>query len=385
MEMALATVEPGSGYVKALVGGKDFYADGGQVNLALGQLGGGSGRQPGSSFKPFVLATALEQGVKPTKVYSGRSPYVIAGHPFQNYGNEQFGSITLKDALKHSVNTVFVQLIRDVGVKATMDEARKLGLESVPEYDASKYGVSVALGAIDTSPLQLASAYGVWADRGERAEPTPIVRILDNQGVVLEDNTKPKTTRVEREVTADTMNEVLQGPLSAGGTAGGKGLKDRPSAGKTGTTQDNRDALFVGYTPNLSTAVWLGYRNHATPLHNIKGVRNVTGGTIPASTWNRFMTRAHEGLDVVKFNEPAPITDVANDAKKKAHGGYEVGHRFVPEGTSDGGAQPEQLPPPSVDPPENETTTTTSTTILFGPGTGAGNNGRGRGGGGPSP
>ena len=383
LEMALVTVEPGSGYVKALVGGKDFYAS--SVNLALGQQGGGSGRQPGSSFKPFVLATALEQGIKPTKVYSGRSPYVIADHPFKNYGNEQFGSITLKDALKHSVNTVFVQLIRDVGVKATMDEARKLGLNSVPQYDASKYGVSVALGALDTSPLQLASAYGVWANRGERAEPTPIVRILDNQGVVLEDNTKPKTTRVEREVTADTMNEVLQGPLSAGGTAGGKGLKDRPSAGKTGTTQDNRDALFVGYTPNLSTAVWLGYRDHAAPLHNIKGVRNVTGGTIPASTWNRFMTRAHEGLDVVKFNQPAPITEVADDAKKKAHGGYEVGRRFFPTGTSDGDAQPQSLPPPSVDPPAEETTSTTSTTILFGGAGGGDGNGNGRGRNGPSP
>jgi len=181
---------------------------------------------------------------------------------------------------------------------------------------------------------------------------------------------------------------MLQGPLSPGGTAGGKGLKDRPSAGKTGTTQDNRDALFVGYTPNLSTAVWLGYRNHAAPLHGIKGVRSVTGGTIPASTWNRFMTRAHEGLDVVKFNQPAPITDVANDAKRKAHGGYEVGHRFVPESTSDGSDQSQSLPPPSVDPPPAETTTTTSTTILFGAGTGTGNgngNGRGRGGNGPSP
>jgi membrane peptidoglycan carboxypeptidase len=231
--------------------------------------------------------------------------------------------------------------------------------------------------------LQLASAYGVWANRGERAEATPIVSIQDNQGVVLEDNTKPKTTRVEREVTADTMNEILQGPLSAGGTAGGKALKDRPSAGKTGTTQDNRDALFVGYTPNLSTAVWLGYRDHAAPLHNIKGVRNVTGGTIPASTWNRFMTRAHQGLDVVKFKEPAPITEVSNDAKKKAHGGYEIGKRFVPSGTSDG-EPPQSLPPPSVDPPTNETTTTTSTTILFGTGNGNGN-GNGNGRRGPSP
>jgi penicillin-binding protein 1A len=368
LEMALVSIEPGSGRVKALVGGRDFYREGGQVNLALGKAGGGSGRQPGSSFKPFVLATALEQGVKPNKTYSGRSPVDLNGYKVENYGGSSYGTMTLKDATKKSVNTIYVQLIRDVGVKQTMDTARSLGLKSVPEFDASKYGYSVALGALETSPLELASAYGVWAARGERAEPTPIVRILDSEGVVLEDNTEPKTTRVLKEVTADTMNDILQGPLSAGGTAGGKGLKDRPAAGKTGTTQDNRDALFVGYTPNLSTSVWIGYRNKPAPLHNIKGVRNVTGGTIPAATWNKFMTRAHEGIDVVEFNEPAPITAVADDAKKRARGGYDVGTRFYPRPTGDGGAQGEPLPPPSVEPPPS--TTTTTTPVLFGTGRG---------------
>jgi membrane peptidoglycan carboxypeptidase len=112
-------------------------------------------------------------------------------------------------------------------------------------------------------------------------------------------------------------------------------------------------------------------------------VRNVTGGTIPASTWNRFMTRAHKNLDVVKFKEPAPITDVANDAKKKAHGGYEVGRRFVSRSTDEGTAS-EELPPPSVEPPPEETTSTTSTTLLFGTGNGTGN-GNGNGRRGPSP
>jgi penicillin-binding protein 1A len=357
LQMALASVEPGSGYVKALVGGTDFYAGGGQNNLAI-TTAGRPGRQPGSSYKPFVLAEALEQGVKPSKTYSGRSPYVVDGHPFENYGGEQYGTMTLKDATKHSVNTVYVQLLRDVGIEKTMDLARDLGVQGSVYND--QLGLAVALGTIGTSPLDMASAYGVWAARGERATPTPIVRILDSSGAVLEDNAKPTRERIVKEVTADTMNEILQGPLSRGGTAGGKGLKDRPAAGKTGTTQDNRDAWFVGYTPNLSTAVWMGYRDHEVPMHGIKGVRSVTGGTIPASTWQRFMTRAHEGLEIVQFNEPAPITDVADTAKREARGGYDVGTPRSPIRTDDGDVEGEPLPPPTVEPPPSTTTSTTT-------------------------
>ena len=357
LEMSLVSIEPGSGYVKALVGGRDFYAEGGQVNLALGRAGGGSGRQAGSTFKPFVLAEAIEQGVEPSKRYDGRSPLDVEGFEFENYGGSSYGSITLAEATKRSVNTVYVQLIRDVGVEATMDLSRRLGLTSVPPFDASKYGVSVALGALDTAPIELASAYGVWAARGERAAPTPIVRILDNQKVLLEDNTQPARERIVKEITADTMNEVMQGAFQSGGTAGGKGLDDRPAAGKTGTTQENRDALFVGYTPNLSTSVWIGYRNKPSPLQNIAGVRSVTGGTIPASTWQRFMARAHEGLPVVEFTEPAPITEVADEAKQEARGGFDVGSRFSPSGTDDAVGNGEPLPPPTVEPPPTTTTT----------------------------
>ena len=369
VEMAMVSIEPGSGYVKALVGGRDFYAEGGQVNLALGQAGGGTGRQPGSSFKPFVLAEALEQGVKPDKTYSGASPLVIGNDDFENYGGSSYGNITLAEATKRSVNTVYVQLIRDIGVEPTMDLARDLGLTSLPEYDASKYGVSVALGALETSPLELASAYGVWAARGERAAPTPIVQILDANGVVLEDNTPENVqrTRIVKEITADTMNEVLQGVFTPGGTANGKGLPDRPAAGKTGTTQDNRDALFVGYTANLSTAVWIGYRNRPAPLNNIAGVRAVTGGTIPASTWERFMKRAHVDVEVVQFTEPAPITEVADDAKREARGGFDVGDRRSPRGTDTGTTEAEPLPAPTVDPPPSTTTTTNPTDDLFDP------------------
>jgi membrane peptidoglycan carboxypeptidase len=142
------------------------------------------------------------------------------------------------------------------------------------------------------------------------------------------------------------------------GTARGKDLKDRPAAGKTGTTTDNRDAWFVGYTPNLSTAVWLGYRDKEIPMSGIKGVRSVTGDTIPAATWQKFMLRALEGVPIAKFDEPAPITETADDAKREARGGFDIGDRRVPRGTDPGSTEGEPLPPPSVDPPPSTTSTT---------------------------
>jgi penicillin-binding protein 1A len=261
------------------------------------------------------------------------------------------------------VNTVYVQLLRDVGIEKTMNLAHDLGVQGSVYSD--QYGLAVALGTIGTSPLDMASAYGVWANRGNRVAPTPIVEIQDNKGVVLESHREPEATRVVKEVTADTMNEVLKGVFN--GTARGKGLKDRPAAGKTGTTTDNRDAWFVGYTPNLSTAVWLGYRDREVPMSGIKGVRSVTGGTIPAATWQKYMTRALEGVEVVDFDEPAPITETADDAKRDARGGYDIGDRRVPSQTDPGSSEGEPLPPPSVEPPPSTTSTTTPGGGLFDP------------------
>jgi penicillin-binding protein 1A len=357
LEMALVSVEPGSGYVKAMVGGRDFYAPDpkAQVNLALG---GTFGMQPGSTFKPFVLAEALEQGVSPDKTYSGRSPQTVGDHVFTNFGNENFGNLTLRDATKHSVNTVYVQLLRDVGVEKTMDLARRLG-DARSVYKPGAYGLSVALGAVEASPLDMASAYGVWANRGLRADPTPIVRIVGSDGHVLEDNVKPKTTRVMKEELADTMNDILQGPLSPGGTAGGKGI-GRPAAGKTGTTDQNMNAWFIGYTPQLSTAVWMGHNDGNHELGDVKGVRAVTGGTWPARTWQAYMKRALQGAPVVPFNQPAPITEVIDDAKIQARKGFDVGQRRSPSAPDDGGNLDQELPPPSVEPPTTSTTTTTT-------------------------
>jgi penicillin-binding protein 1A len=358
LQMALAAIEPGSGYVKAVVGGRDFNGPGGQVNIAIPR-GGGSSRQPGSGFKPFVLATALEQGVSPDKRYSGRSGICFtAEYCPQNYGGASYGNLDLREATKRSVNSIYVALIRDVGVEATMELAKRHGL-SRSVHDPERHGFSVALGAEGTFPLEMASAYGTWAARGERATPTPVLRALDRNGEVLEDNIEPRRERVVSEVTADTMNEILERGFERGGTAAGRGLPDRPAAGKTGTTNDNKDAWFTGYTPQLSASVWIGYRQ-PEKLENIKGVRSVTGGSLPAQTWQRFMQRVHDGLPVVDFTEPAPITPVADEAKREARRGFDPGPARRPAGTDDGGTAEEDLPPPTVEPPP--TTSTTSTT-----------------------
>ena len=364
LEMALAAIEPGSGYVKALVGGRDFNAPGGQVNIAI-PGGGGSSRQPGSTFKPFVLAAALEQGVSPDKRYPGANKVCVApDYCPENYGGASYGSLDLREATKRSVNSVYVQLLRDVGVEQTMALAKRHGLSRFT-FDPSRHGLSIALGAEGTFPLEAASGYGTWAARGERATPTPVLRVLSRDGEVLEDNVEPKKERVVKEVTADTMNEVLQGVFERGGTAAGRGLKDRPAAGKTGTTNGNIDAWFTGYTPQLSTSVWIGYRQ-PREMTGIKGVRSVTGGTFPAQTWQRFMERAHEGLPVVEFTEPAPITPVADAAKRDARKGFDPGGRRAPVQTDDGGVAEEDLPPPTVEPPPTSTTTSTTSTTLLG-------------------
>ena len=362
VEMALVSIEPGSGWVKAMVGGRDFYAPGGQVNLALG---GSTGKQPGSTFKPFVLATALSQGVSPTKTYSGRNRICVTkDYCPQNFGGASYGSLSLRQATAKSVNSVYVQLIRDVGVESTMELARTLGLGTY-KYKPEVHGYSIALGAGETTPIDMASAYGVWAARGMRAEPTPIRRVLDSEGNTVEDNTKPKSRRVLDESVADTMNDVLQGALLPGGTAAGRGI-GRPAAGKTGTTNDNTNAWFVGYTPQLSTSVWIGRRDDQRPMGAVKGVRAVTGGTWPARTWQAFMKRALDGAPVAEFNEPAPITRVADDARREARKGFDVGERRRPAPADDGGDLAEEPPPPTVEPPTTTTTTTTTTIVGFG-------------------
>lgn len=301
--MSLVAVDPATGHVRALVGGRDWSAS--QVNLALG---GSLGMQPGSSFKPFVLAAALEAGIDPDTVYPAPASWSVPGCAgegctVQNYGGRSYGSMTLRSATWSSVNTVYAALIDEVGPDRVAALAARLGISTIdPE---TTYGVSLALGAAEVSPLDMAGAYAVLAARGRRAAPTTLARVTAPDGSVLLDHRHPAGEQVMHPAVADTVTDVLAGVVTSGtGTAAGFG---RPVAGKTGTAEDYRAAWFVGYTPQLATAVWMGHADQPRPLEGIGGYATVTGGSLPAEGFASFMSRAHEGWPELEFTEPGPL------------------------------------------------------------------------------
>jgi penicillin-binding protein 1A len=371
---SLVAVEPPTGFVRAFVSGRDWEAT--QVNIAIGTMGGGSGRQPGSAFKPFVLAEAFNQGITPEEVYSGAPHDVGADRPIGNYGGSSYGNMPLRSAMWSSVNTVFTRLILDVGVDETLTLAKRMGLRAVSEFDPSVHGASIALGTEPVSPLEMASAYGVFANHGLRVPATPVLVVYDRNGEVVLDNREPQGSRVLSDEVADNVTDVLQGVLTSG-TAQGRGI-DRPAAGKTGTTNSNRDAWFVGYTPTLSTAVWMGYENRTLEttkeLVNIKGVATVTGGSHPAAIWQSFMTKALADVPVTEFNEPAPIKPVVDGVTREERRGFELLAPMRRDGVAPGGpyvssmgapGPPMPAPPPTTatTAPPTTSTTTTSTQV----------------------
>jgi len=400
IDMAMAAVEPPTGFVKAMVGGRDYYGPSGKVNLALGHCpghiyhdgtewkpvpedkiavtascqdnaeetfgleGGGTGRQPGSSWKPIVLAAAFEQGISPNKTYSAPGQYQIPGCTgsncvIHNYEGSSGGSATLRTGTIKSYNTVYAQVIQDVGIAETAEMAKKLGIRSAWVAPNFRHGISYALGAQEVAPLDMASAYGVFAARGLRNEPTPVLLIKNPADEIIEDNRdrENQATRVIEEVVADNVTDVLRGVISGG--TGTRANIGRPAAGKTGTSQQWRDAWFVGYTPTLSAAVWIGNKEKPTPLYGIKGVARVTGGSIPAATWKAFMSRALEDVPVTEFNEPAPIRKITDELQREEERrSIRSGVRRRISDAGDGGPFVYRPPSPEATAPTTTTTTT---------------------------
>src|SRR5579872_2928446 len=290
-EAAVVVMKP-DGAVVALVGGTD-YADS-PFNRATQ-----AHRQPGSAFKPFVYLAALESGLTPWDTRSDE-PVDINGWTPTNYGGRSYGTLTLADALAHSVNTITANLAQEVGVSNVVQAAQRLGIESPLVANAS-----LALGTSEVTPLEMTRAYAVFANGGLKVYPYFVTAIEDQGGHLLYQRKPPQdpervvASHVNRDLVAMLYGVVTEG------TGRGAAIAGHPAAGKTGTTQDFHDAWFIGFTKDYVAAVWVG-NDDATPM------KSVTGGSLPATIWHAVMTTAEKGLPSgpLDKSEPQPPVDV---------------------------------------------------------------------------
>ena len=277
-QIALASVDPRTHFVKALVGGVDYKSS--QFNRAVQ-----SRRQPGSSFKPFVYYAALKSGkYSPgTTINDAPVSYRVPGGIYkpQNYGGKEdfAGIMSLSTALSQSRNIPAVKLGRQVGLEKVIEICRQLGIES-PMQPV----VSLPLGSIGVTPLEMAGSFATFASNGWHSKTTVILQVTDSKGNILLDNS-PKRKRLLDPWATANLTTMLKGVLAPGGT-GTKANIGRPAAGKTGTTSSERDVWFVGYVPQLATAVWIGNDNYQSMG------KGITGGDFAAPVWRSFMLKA---------------------------------------------------------------------------------------------
>jgi penicillin-binding protein 1A len=273
---ALVAMAP-DGAVLALVGGKNYAES--QFNRAIAAK-----RQPGSAFKPFVYLTALERGLTPDTMREDK-PIAIKGWRPENYTHEYFGAVTLSKALSMSLNTVSVRLTMELGATSVVRTAHRLGIASRLEPNAS-----ISLGTSEVSVLELTGAYAPFANGGMAVTPHVVRRVKTVGGRLLYERKPDRLGRIVEPGIVAMMNAMLQETLVSG-TARKAELPGWPAAGKTGTSQDFRDAWFIGYTGHLIAGVWLG-NDDSSPT------RKTTGGGLPVDVWSRFMRAAHQGVPV---------------------------------------------------------------------------------------
>jgi penicillin-binding protein 1A len=288
---AVVALEPHTGYLRALVGGYDFSRS--QFNRATQAI-----RQPGSAFKPIIYATAMQQGISPARVMVD-APVVheqADGKIWKpsNYDGNFWGPITLAEALAHSRNIVAIKLLEAVGVKNVVEYAKRLGIRS-PMTPT----LALGLGASGLTPLELTTAYNVFASQGVRHDSVAIKWVEDPEGQVLEKHA-PLGERVMSEQQAFVMTSMLQGVVQRGTGTRAKAL-NRPVAGKTGTTNDFIDAWFVGYSPTLVAGVWVGIDDRESLGHK------EAGGRSALPIWIEFMQQALEQVPLQEFVIPPHI------------------------------------------------------------------------------
>ena len=319
---ALVSID-GTGAVRAMIGGYDYANS--QFDRATEAR-----RQPGSTFKPFVYLTALEQGRTPDSVRND-APVRIGKWTPSNYNGKYFGEVTLATALSHSLNSVAAQLVMEVGPQAVVDTAHRFGIQSALTANAS-----LALGTSEVTLMELTDAFVPFANGGYRAPVHMISKITDGDDNVLYDYPAEPQQRIITEQVLGMMNAMLRRTVEDG-TAKRAKFGNWPAAGKTGTSQSSRDAWFIGYTANLTTGVWFGNDDG-------KPTKKITGGGLPAMAWKTFMTAAHKGVPVADLISTYEIQNVLPGGSDE-----------LPDATASIGQQP-----PAADnngyaaPPEND-------------------------------
>lgn len=298
---ALLCMEPQTGYVKAMVGGYDHRKS--QFNRAIQAR-----RQPGSSFKPIIYTAAMDSGMTPATVVLDAPVVIGVGDQIwspKNYGDRYTGTTTLRNALAKSINVVTVKVLRQIGVKKAIEYARKMGINSPLEPN-----LALALGASGVHLLEMVKAFSVFATNGRLPEPIFIKMVLDNEGDIMEQNV-PSVQQVISPETAYVMTSMLKAVITDGTGWKVKAL-ERPAAGKTGTSNDMRDAWFIGFVPDLVTGVWVGYDDYR-PM-----TEGQTGGIAAAPIWLSFMKEALKDSPIKDFEVPQGIVFLKMDEKTGA-------------------------------------------------------------------
>ncbi|EGO64941.1 transglycosylase domain-containing protein [Acetonema longum] len=290
-QAALVSIDPKTGHIKAMVGGRGTD----KFNRAVL-----AERQPGSSFKSFVYLAAVAEGVSPDTVIEDKEVKFKNYEP-KNYDKKWHGMVTLRSALERSLNVIAVRLVDFVGPDKPLDYAEKMGITTlVRKGKENDRTLGLGLGGLirGVTVLEMTSAYGVLANKGVRAEPVSILKVVDQDGNILETYEKPRLAEVVDPKVTSVLVDMLRGVLLRG--TGQVAAIPRPAAGKTGTTNDYRDAWFIGFTPNLVTGVWIGCDNN-------ESLQDVTGGWLPALMWREYMEGEASKLPVEQFPPAAKL------------------------------------------------------------------------------
>ena len=303
LRIGLAAVRPGTGEVIAMYGGKDFITD--QINNATRPFA-----QAGSTFKPFALVAATEDELGLDSVWDGASPQTISGYTLTNYGDNSYGMVSLLEATENSINTAYVNVENAVGVDSVADAALRSGVpEDTPGLNLDQLNLTFVLGTASPSGLSMANAYATFANQGARASTTTVSKVIGaNGGLLFQFN--PELTQAIDSGVANTVTYALNKVVTNGSGFAAQAL-GRPAAGKTGTTDDNKSAWFVGYTPQLAAAVLMAKEDaNGKPISmsGVGGLDTVTGGSFPAQMWTAFMKAALANTPVQKFPKPPPNT-----------------------------------------------------------------------------